>query len=129
MIQYTLSSLSRRVALGVTFLALSFGSISNHSLAAGGSGGGGSVLKVDSIKVSKCYCNGSQMLIKASSSDPTAVLAAYRPDGTFQGYVQNGGGSRYGGTVMGFVPSDPGSMTLTSSSGGRIVVPTTPFLL
>ncbi len=38
--QNTLSSLSRRVALGATFLALSFGSISNLSLASGGSGGG-----------------------------------------------------------------------------------------
>jgi hypothetical protein len=91
------------------------------------SGGGGGGVKVDTIKVSKCYCNGSQMLIKAASSDPTARLFAYRPDGTYQGEVQNGGGSRYGGTVMGFVPLDPGSMTIKSSTGGSITVPTTPF--
>jgi hypothetical protein len=98
-----------------------------HTAASGGGGGGG--VKVDSIKVSKCYCNGSEMLIKAASSDPAARLFAYRPDGTYQGEVQNGGGSRYGGTVMGFVPFDPGSMTIKSSSGGSVTVPTTPFQL
>ena len=41
--------------------------------------------------------------------------------------MQNGGGSRYGGTVMGFVPYDPGYMVIISSSGGSITVPTTPF--
>ena len=105
---------------------------------ASGSGGGGTSTptptptKVDQIKVSKCYTNATsttsgQMLIKASSSDPTAHLYAYRPDGTYQGEVQNGGGSRYGGTVMGWVPYNPGSMTIKSSSGGSIVIPTTPF--
>jgi hypothetical protein len=95
----------------------------------GGSGGGGTTTKVDSIKVSKCYYDvpTGQMLIKASSSDVTAHLYAYRPDGTFQGEVQNGGGSRYGGTVMGYIPYDPGTMTIKSSSGGSITVPTTPF--
>ena len=102
------------------------------ALASGGSGGGTAV-KVDSIKVSKCFCNagttGGEMLIKASSSDPTARLYAYRPDGTFQGEVQNGGSSRYGGTVMGWLPYDPGYMVILSSSGGSISVPTTPFQL
>jgi len=103
------------------------------ALASGGSGGsgGGSTVKVDSIKVSKCYCNasttGGEMLIKASSSDASAHLYAYRPDGTYQGEVQNGGGSRYGGTVMGWLPYDPGSMVILSSSGDSITVPTTPF--
>ena len=84
---------------------------------------------VDSIKVSKCYYDAptGQMLIKASSSDVTAHLYAYRPDGTFQGEVQNGGGSRYGGTVMGWIPYDPFYMVIISSSGGSVVAPTTPF--
>ena len=91
--------------------------------------GGGSSVKVDSLKVSKCFYDTltGEMLIKASSSDVTAHLYAYRPDGTYQGEVQNGGDSRYGGTVMGYIPSDPGTMTIVSSSGGSIVVPTTPF--
>jgi hypothetical protein len=99
------------------------------TFASGGSGG----VKVDSIKVSKCYCNaadaagGSEMLIKASSSDVTAHLYAYRPDGSYIGEVQNGGGSRYGGTVMPWQPYDPGTVTIISSSGGSIVVQTTPF--
>jgi len=104
----------------------------NLAVASGGGGsggGGGGVPQVDSIKVSKCYYDAptGQMLIKASSSDPTAHLYAYRPDGTCQGEVQNGGGSRYGGTVMGYIPYDPGTMTLKSSSGGSITAPATPF--
>ena len=83
---------------------------------------------VDTIKVSKCYTNGAtQLLIKASSSDQSAHLIAYRPDGTVIGEVQNGGGSRYGGTVMPPQPSDPVTVTIKSSSGGSISVPTTPF--
>ena len=102
-------------------------------LASGGGGsGGGGTPKFDSIKVSKCYCNasiatGGEMLIKASSSDTTARLFAYRPDGSLIGEVQNGGGSRYGGTVMPWQPYDPGYVTIISSSGGSITVPTTPF--
>ena len=100
------------------------------ALASGGSGGsGGGSGKVDSIKVSKCFYDApsGEMLIKAASSDVTAHLHAYRPDGTYQGEVQNGGGSRYGGTVMGWIPYNPGTMTIKSSSGGSITVPTTPF--
>jgi len=86
----------------------------------------------DSIKVTKCYTNATtsspgQMLIKASSSDTTARLFAYRPDGTLIGEVQNGGGSRYGGTVMPGQPYDPVYVTIVSTSGGSITVPTTPF--
>jgi hypothetical protein len=106
------------------------------TLASGGSGGGGTsggggvtTPKVDSIKVSKCYiAAGSGMLIKASSSDVTATLSAYLPDGTYYGWVQNGGGSRYGGTVMPYVATDPGSCHIVSSSGGEITVPSTPFI-
>jgi len=101
--------------------------------ASGGSsgGGGGTTIKVDSIKVSKCfYQEGSgQMLIKASSSDASAHLYAYTPAGTYLGEVQNGGGSRYGGTVMGYVGVNPITVIIMSSSGGSIEVPTTPFQL
>jgi hypothetical protein len=69
------------------------------------------------------------MLIKAASSDTAAHLYAYRPDGTYQGEVQNGGGSRYGGAVMGYIPYDPLTMKLKSSLGGSVTVPTTPFQL
>jgi hypothetical protein len=102
---------------------------SGSSGGGGTSGGGGSTVKADSIKVSKCFYDAptGEMLIKASSSDPTARLFAYRPDGTYQGEVQNGGGSRYGGTVMGWIASDPTYMVIVSSSGGVIQVPTTPF--
>jgi hypothetical protein len=93
----------------------------------GGSGGGGA--KVDSIKVSKCFYDAptGEMLIKASSSDATASLSAYLPSGVYIGQVQNGGGSRYGGTVMGYVGANPVYITIISSSGGSITVPTTPF--
>ncbi len=110
-------------------VAVTLGLLPVMSLASGGSAGGGrTTIKVDSIKVTKCYCNSAgQMLIKAASSDTTARLYAYRPDGTYIGEVQNGGGSRYGGTVMAWQPYDPVYVTIISSSGGRITVPTTPF--
>jgi hypothetical protein len=97
-------------------------------------GGGGGGPQADRIKVSKCYTNatrstGGELLIKASSSDPSARLIAYRSDGSRIGEVQNGGGSRYGGTVMPYQPHDPGSCVIRSSSGGSITVPTTPFRL
>ncbi len=83
---------------------------------------------VDTIKVSKCYINSAgQMLVKAASSDAAAHLSAYRPDGTLIGEVQNGGGSRYGGTVMPWQPYDPIHVTIRSSSGGSFTAPTTPF--
>jgi uncharacterized repeat protein (TIGR01451 family) len=83
---------------------------------------------LDSIKVSKCfYMTGGAMLLKASSSDPTARLFAYRPDGTLIGEAQNGGGSRYGGTVMPYQAYDPVFVTFRSTSGGSITVPTGPF--
>lgn len=100
------------------------------------SGGGGGTTtqtpKVDSIKVDKAYTNatptsGGEMLIKASSSDTSARLFAYRPDGVLIGEVQNGGGSRYGGTVMPWQFVYSPSITVQSSSGGSITVPTTPF--
>jgi hypothetical protein len=82
---------------------------------------------VDVIKVTKCWSNGPQLLIKASSTDPLAQLYAYRPDGSVIGLVQNGGSNRYGGTVYAGQPSDPGEVTIKSSSGGFITVKTSPF--
>ena len=87
---------------------------------------------VDVIDVTKCYTNaktssGGQMLIKASSSDRAARLFAYRPDGILIGQIQNGGGNRYGGTVISYQPYDPIKVTIKSSAGGKITVPTTPF--
>ncbi len=126
------NSVSLRSVLMTLLVTFTLSLFSGLSLASGGSGsggGGGGTANVDTIKVSKCYYDAptGQMLIKAASSDPTARLYAYRPDGTYQGEVQNGGGSRYGGTVMGWIPYDPGTMTIKSSSGGTVTVPTTPF--
>jgi hypothetical protein len=123
----------KNIASALVIALVAFGlcgtTLSSH--ASGGSGGGGGT-QTDSIKVSKCYCNatptsGGQMLIKASSSDATARLFAYRPDGSLIGEVQNGGGSRYGGTVMPYQPYDPVYVTIISTAGGSITVPTTPF--
>jgi len=94
----------------------------------GGSGGGGTTTNGDSINVSKCYyASTGQLLIKASSSDTTAHLYVYLPSGAYLCEVQNGGGSRYGGTVTPYIGFDPGSVTIKSSSGGIVTVPTAPF--
>ena len=93
-----------------------------------GSGGGSTSSKVDSIKVSKSYyaaANGC-LLVAASSSDPTAQLYVYLPNGVLRGVIPNGGGGRYGGSVF-YVGPDPLSLTFKSSSGGSITVPTVPF--
>jgi hypothetical protein len=95
---------------------------------------GGGSSQADTIKVDKCYTNatkttGGELLIKASSSDSTVRLYAYRPDGSLIGEVQNGGGGRYGGTVMPYQPNDPGRVTIKSSAGGSVTVPTGPFQL
>jgi len=132
---------ARRLGLakGLAIAAILLATLGSTSvaLASGGggtSGGGGGTTtpKVDTIKVTKCYTNatatgGGEMLIKAASSDTTARLFAYRPDGTLIGELQNGGGSRYGGTVMPYQPYDPVWVTIKSSSGGSITVATTPF--
>lgn len=119
-------SWARLVAVGALAIGVLFPST---SLALASGGGSGTVTKVDSIKVDKAYYDAptGEGLIKASSSDASAQLSAYLPDGTLYGAVQNGGGSRYGGTVMRWLPKDPGSITIRSSSGGSITVPTTPF--
>jgi hypothetical protein len=86
----------------------------------------------ETIKVSKCYYAGGngfvELLIKASSSNTSAHLLAYLPSGKLLGEVQNGGGSRYGGTV--FVTSEiPATITIKSSAGASVTAPCTPFQL
>jgi len=86
----------------------------------------------DRIEVGKCWTNatattGGQLLISATSSNRSARLLAYRADGTLIGEVHNGGGQRYGGTVFAYQPTDPGPVTIRSSAGGSVTVPTTPF--
>jgi len=103
-------------------------SASGGSGSGGSGGGGGSSSSSDTINVSKCYyASTGQLLIKASSSDSTAHLYVYLPSGAYLCEVQNGGGSRYGGTVTPYIGLDPGSVTIKSSSGGIITVPTAPF--
>ena len=85
----------------------------------------------ETIKVTKCFFmpGASASLIKASSTNSAAHLYAYLPNGEFWGEVQNGGGGKYGGSVMGYIPNDPINVTIKSSSGAEITVPTTPFQL
>lgn len=84
------------------------------------------------MKVQKCYYfdTGSycELLRQAVSSDSSAHICAYLPDGACLGEVQNGGGGRYGGTVF---PSMyvQASITFISSSGGNITVATSPMQL
>ena len=107
-------------------------SASGGSGSGGSGGGGGTTTGVDTIKVQKCYYfdTGSycELLLQAVSSDSSAHIYAYLPDGTYLGEVQNGGGGRYGGTVFlsMYVPS---SITFISSSGGSITVATQPMQL
>lgn len=121
----------KKFTLVASIIAIAFAFVftlaPQHAFASGGSGGGGGGTKVDSIKVSKAeYALNNTLLVKAASSDTTATLSLYLPSGQDVGQVQNGGGSRYGGTVL-LVSSDPGSVTIRSSSGGSVTVPTTPF--
>src|ERR1043166_3613341 len=121
------------LALTMAF-ALAF--TSNQALASGGStsgsgsggsSGGGTTSTVDTIKVNKCYYDDVgayvELLLNAVSSNSSAHLYAYLPDGTYLGEVQNGGGGRYGGTV--FVAFYvPDSITIKSSAGGSIIAAT-----
>ena len=95
-----------------------------------GGGGGGGTLAVDTIKVSKAFYAVTppyvELLINANSSDPTAHLYAYLPNGQLLGEVQNGGGGRYGGTVF-VTMSIPETITILSTSGGARTVLTAPF--
>ena len=102
--------------------------LSGGTSSGGGGGGGTSGPAVDAIKVLKHYwvSANSTLLISASSSDATAHLYVSLPSGVLLGEIQNGGGGQYGGTVF-FSANDPGSLTITSSAGGSITVPTVPF--
>jgi len=115
------------LALGVSLV-----NVTTPARASGGSGGGGggTSSSTDTIKVIKCEYAVTQayveLLISASSSNSSAVLHAFLPDGTYLGQVQNGAGGRYGGTV--FVTLHvPASITLVSSAGGSITVPCVPY--
>lgn len=114
------------LALGVSLL-----NVTPPARASGGSGsGGGTHTTTDTIKVIKCEYAVTQayveLLISASSSNSSAVLHAFLPDGTYLGQVQNGAGGRYGGTVF-VTLYVPASITLVSSAGGSITVPCVPF--
>jgi hypothetical protein len=122
--------------LGLSLLAIATpvrASGGSGSGGSGGSGGGGSTASVDQIKVTKCEYSVVQggyveLLVHATSSNSSAHLYAYLPDGTFLGEVQNGGAGRYGGTVFGsfYVPD---SILIVSSACGSIVAPCVPFQL
>lgn len=125
----------KKFALTAGILAITIALISlfapQNALASGGSGGsggGGGGAQVDTIKVSKNMYDAPshELLIKASSSNPTATLSVYLPSGQYLRDIQNGGGSRYGGDVI-FIMTDPGYLTIRSSAGGSIDAPTTPF--
>jgi hypothetical protein len=121
-----------KAILTTLLLAIGLGFLNQATPAfASGSSGGGGGIRVDSIKVSKCFYDAptGAMLIKASSSDISAHLYAYLPSGAYLGEVQNGGGSRYGGTVMPYAAVDPVNIVIISSDGGSIIVPTTPFVI
>ena len=86
----------------------------------------------DRVDIDKCWTNatatsGGQLLVSARSSDRAARLFAYRADGRLIGEVQNGRGQRYGGTVFAWQATDPGTVTVRSSSGGSVTVRTTPW--
>lgn len=94
----------------------------------------GSRPQADVVVVAKCYTNATttgsgQLLIKARSSDGTARLFAYRPGGGLIGEVQNSGSNRYQGTVFANEPNNPVRVTIRSSAGGEVTVPTTPFVV
>lgn len=96
----------------------------------GTSAGGGTTTTstVDVIKISKAEYAASayELLVNASSSDGKAHLYLYSQSGAYLGEVQNGGGGQYGGTVFVTV-TDPGTITIKSSSGGSASAATVPF--
>ena len=115
------------IALAITLL-----SVASPAWASGGSGsgGGGSTASADTIKVTKCEYAATgayvELLISASSSNSSAHLYAYLPDGTYLGEVQNGSGGRYGGTVF-IAYYVPDSITIKSSAAGTVTAPCVPY--
>jgi hypothetical protein len=131
------NNLSLPTAWLAALVALTIGLMPGVASASGGSGsgggsgggGGGTTTTVDTIKVSKCYYfdTGSyvELLLNASSSNSSAHLYAYLPDGTYLGEVQNGGGGRYGGTVF-VTLKIPSDIIIISGSGGIVDAPCVP---
>ena len=70
-----------------------------------------------------------KLIRKLPSGNRRGLCVAYSPDGALIGEVQNGGGSRYGGTVIAYRAVNPLSVTIRSSAGGVVTVPTTPFVV
>jgi hypothetical protein len=126
-----LMTMALTMGLGIGFINLVTPVSASGGSGSGGSGGGGGggTTGVDTIKVSKCYYfdTGSyiELLINAGSSNSSAHLYAYLPNGAYLGEVQNGGGGRYGGTVF-VTLYIPTTITIISSSGGSITVPCVP---
>src|ERR1035437_4804575 len=111
------------VGLGISLINVPTPVAASGGSGSGSGGGGGSTTGTDTIKVSKCFYfdTGSyvELLINASSSNTSAHLCAYLPDGTNLGEVQNGGGGRYGGTVF-VTPHIPASITIIRSEERRV---------
>jgi hypothetical protein len=86
------------------------------------------VPKVETIKVTKRFYVASNrtLLISGTSSNATARLFLYRSSGSPIGEIQNGAGGKYGGSVF-FAGSDPVSLTIVSSTGGKVSFTTAPY--
>lgn len=114
----------RNYLLGLCALLIAAPVIGTSAARAGGGGGG-----TETIKVSKCYyIQNGYVLVKASSTNTSAHIYLYLPNGQFLGETQNGGGQRYGGSSH-YVGYDPGYITFVSSAGARLDAPTAPFQL
>lgn len=115
----------KRVIVGVASLLI-MASLVAHARSGGGGG------NTETIKVSKCEYFVStglvEWLVKAASSNTTAHLYVYSDTGAYMGEAQNGGGSKYGGTVMLTIGTYvPNTVTIISSSGGTTTVTPTVF--
>ena len=121
----TMKNMFRSVS-SAALLTLSIGMVS--ILAPSAHAGGVVASRTDRVTIVRCmYAAANKtVLITAKSSDSRATLEAYTPSGKHLGWVQNGGGARYGGTVF-WVGGDPKSIAIKSSSGGEVVAKTTPY--
>jgi hypothetical protein len=104
-----------------------------RSAQSGGSGSGGGTpapAAVETFKVTKHSYDAPsyELLVNASSSNTSARLSVYAQSGAYIGEIQNGGGGKYGGSVF-VLLHDPVELTIKSSAGGSITVPTIPFVL
>ena len=121
----TMKNMFRSVS-SPALLTLAIGMVS--ILAPSAHAAGVAAARTDSVHIARCmYAVANKtVLITANSSDPRATLSAYTPSGKYLGWVQNGGGARYGGTVF-WVGGDPKEITIKSSSGGSAEAKTTPY--